>query len=459
MIEIGPRIQLRISEDELSAHINILEIEPLQENKLSVEEEINKIKKHLKYGLKEEELARLLDSSIPDKNILIAEGKKAEDGIDGKIIYKFDINRPLTPKLKEDGSVDYKELDAFNNVQKNQILADIIAPTEGIEGMTVTGRKISAKNGRTPRLRYGRNVTLSEDESKLIATANGLVELKGKSITVSELLSLESVDSSTGNINFDGDIVLSKDLLNGFSVRATGNIEVKGAVEGGYIETKGDILVRQGIQGYNKKVINSEGNLSTKFIENSIINVDGNITSEAIMHSNVISNSNIILIGRKGLIVGGVCRARNEIAAKIVGSNMATATTLEVGVDPNIRLDHDNMKERLKSSKSHLKKVEQSLNILSTLEKNNGLTENKKELLDRLINTKKSLEEEIEVLDREVNVLYSQLRNLNKGKVKIADTIYPGVKIIIGDSYLIVKDEMKRCTFYRDGGDIRVGPY
>ena len=82
-------------------------------------------------------------------------------------------------------------------------------------------------------------------------------------------------------------------------LRAGGSVEVKGAVEGGLIESNGDVLIRQGIQGYNRLTINTTGNLSTKFIENSVVNAGSNITAEAIMHSNVSSKSNILVLGKK----------------------------------------------------------------------------------------------------------------------------------------------------------------
>mgnify|MGYP001342036727 FL=1 len=86
------------------------------------------------------------------------------------------------------------------------------------------------------------------------------------------------------------------------------------------MENEGDVVVKRGIQGHNKLTINSAGNVTTRFIENAIINSKKSIRAEAIMHSNVYSNGDIILIGKKGLIVGGICRAGGNIHAKTIGS-------------------------------------------------------------------------------------------------------------------------------------------
>ena len=161
------------------------------------------------------------------------------------------------------------------------------------------------KKERIPRFSRGKNTSVSEDGKFLKASSNGIVEFRNGKISVSEILTLNNIDNSTGNINFNGNVIIKEDILNGFALKTTGSVEIKGAVEGGFIQCDGDVLVRQGIQGYNRLAIDIGGNLSTKFIENSIIKVGGNITSEVIMHRDVSSKSNILGNREKRLIVGG----------------------------------------------------------------------------------------------------------------------------------------------------------
>ena len=66
---------------------------------------------------------------------------------------------------------------------------------------------------------------------------------------------MENVDNSVGNIYFDGTVIVRKNVLNGFKVIAKGDVQVNGIIEGGYVENTGDVVVRQGIQGYNKLVV------------------------------------------------------------------------------------------------------------------------------------------------------------------------------------------------------------
>lgn len=461
MYNIGNDIILEISKDGLYGYITLLknECEDNKELQLNNNDIVNEVKKYLKYGLNEELLKKLLDNKIIGEKLCIAEGKLSIPGKDGSIKYYFDLEKPLLPKINNDGTVDYKELDSINTTSKDDVLAEIIPPTEGVEGMKANGEVVPYVKGRTPKFRYGKNVRVSSDGMFLISETNGLVEFKDGRISVSEVLSLENIDNSTGNINFDGNVIVKKDVLNGFSLRAGGAVEVKGAVEGGYIESEGDVLIRQGIQGYNRLTIDTKGNLSAKFIENSVVNAGANITAEAIMHSNVSSKSNILVLGRKGLIVGGICKAKYEIRAKIIGSTMATTTVLEVGIDPDIKQKYEELDQKLKTSKENLEKVDKSLKVLEIYKRSNKLDGRKEDLYNELTKAQLTLSLEVSKLDREINKVKDQMNTLSSGTVKVADTIYPGVKIIIGNSFMYIRDEMKRCTFYEDGGDIRIGPY
>lgn len=457
MYSISNDIILETSNDGLYGYITLLKDE--NEIEFDYKDLLNKIREHIQYGLKEQLLKNVLDNRITAEKYCIAEGKRAVPGKDGSIRYYFDMAKPLLPKLNNDGTVDYRELDAINTVNKDDILAELIPPTDGENGIKVNGDIIPFAKGRIPKFKFGKNVKLSSDGVFLQSEINGLVEFKDNKVSVSEILIMDNIDNSTGNINFNGNVIVNKDILNGFTLKAEGAVEVKGAVEGGLIESNGDVLIRQGIQGYNRLTINTKGNLSAKFIENSVVSSGANITAEAIMHSNVSSKSNILVLGKKGLIVGGVCRAKYEIIARVIGSTMATTTVLEVGIDPDIKQRHDEISEVLKTDKENLERINQSLKVLEVLKRSNKLDSRKEELYNDLNKAQMSISLKISKMDRELNEIKSQMNALSKGQIKVAETIYPGVKIIIGNSFMYIRDEMKRCTFYEDSGDIRVGPY
>ena len=458
MIKIHDNIVLEISKDGLNAYIDITKNKdkPIEYNPHKV---ISEIEKYIKFGLEKETLMNININHIPPNKICIARGKLPVDGKDGRIKYHFKPVIKLIPKLGDDGTVDYRELNSINNISKDHILAEIIPPVKGTNGVKVTGEDIPFTKGKETKFNKSKNTYISDDGLYLKSEVDGIIEYKNNKVGVSKILVVDNVDNSVGNICFSGNVTVNKDLLNGYKIEASGAVEIKGSLEGGYIKSKDDVLIRRGVQGFNKLAVETKGNLATKYIENSIINVEGNITAEAIMHSDTSSKSNILLIGKRGLIVGGICRANHEIRAKIIGSSMATKTIVEVGIDPDIKSRFKEVEYEFQSNKDKLKKINQSLAVLEKLKKSNKLDKNKEKLYNDLIKAENTLSLKNRILEKEYINLNNKMEGLSTGKIKVADTIYPGVKIVIGKSYIFIREEMKRCTFFNEKNEIRIGPY
>ena len=66
----------------------------------------------------------------------------------------------------------------------------------------------------------------------LTCDISGHVILENDKIFVSNVLELVNVDNSTGDIDYEGDVVVNGNVLAGFTVKATGDITVSGIVEG-----------------------------------------------------------------------------------------------------------------------------------------------------------------------------------------------------------------------------------
>jgi len=462
MYKISPNIIVEISSNGLEGYITITDTvigENKLNEKLTVDETIEKIKEIIKYGLDEEKLRDILTSNAQPYKMCIARGVSPIDGEDGYIKYNFDLEKKIKPKILEDGTVDYRELDVINNVTAGEVLAEIIPPKEGRPGIRVTGEEIPYKKGKVPLLKYGKNVRMLESGKAIVAEKSGLVTLIDGKVVVLDVLNIDNVDSRVGNIYFDGTVVVRGNVLNGFKVEADGDVQVNGVVEGGYIENTGDVIIKKGIQGYNKLVIQTKGNLSAKFIENSIVSAKNNITAEVIMHSQVSCKESINLIGKKGLIVGGVCRAGKEIKAKNVGSIMSTTTVLEVGLDPEVKDTYERLIKEIEELEDNLNKIEKSIVILERKAKTSGLDRDKQMIYEKLLRSREGLKTKHNELKDEQSIIEKEIKYVSKGRIIVTNIVYPGVKIVIGNSTMIVRNEMKNCLFYQEEGEIKIAPY
>lgn len=144
--------------------------------------------------------------------------------------------------------------------------------------------------------------------------------LVGGKVFVSDVYEVPAdVDNSTGNIEYSGSVTVRGNVKGGFRISAKGDIVVEGIVEDAELYAGGQIIVKRGIHGMGKGVLQAGGNVLCKFIENAKVISGGYVDSEAILHSQVDAYSDVIVDGKKGFITGGIIRAGNLVSAKTIG--------------------------------------------------------------------------------------------------------------------------------------------
>ena len=218
----------------------------------------------------------------------------------------------------EDGRVDFKEHNLIQNVVEGQPLAQKMLAEQGKAGKTVLGRYLEAKNGKDINLPLGKNVIVDSDGRTILAATNGQVLLIGDKINVEPVMQIAgNVSIKTGNITFLGTVIVKGNVDDGFSIKASGNIEVYGTVGKSILEADGDIVVSQGILGRDEGYVRAGRSLWAKFIQNTKVDVEEYIiVAEGIVNSHVTSNKNPC--SRKASIhYGRTCVCNRRIYTKI----------------------------------------------------------------------------------------------------------------------------------------------
>lgn len=448
-----------VTPDKMKAFMAI--IPPEGGRMLTVEELLEILgKKGVVNGINKTVLESLVKFPVYNEPILIAEGTPPVNGKSGYVEYFFDIKKDHKPTVLDDGRVDFRELNLIESVNKGQTLCTVMPPVPGTPGKSVTGINLPAIDGKSALLPRGRNVEPSEDGQSLLSSTDGQVAFIDGKVNVFATYEVKAdVDNSTGNIYFVGNVIVRGNVLSGFLIDAGGNVEVWGVVEGAVIKAGGDIILRRGIQGLGKGVLMSSGDIVARYIEHSNIEAKNNIQAESIMHSNVKCGGKLDLAGKKGLLVGGTCKVGMEISAKVIGSHMATVTEIEVGIDPTLRDRYKTAKEELNSCENDIKKAEQAITLLKKLETSGMLTPDKQEMLAKSVRTKVFLSAKINELKEEINIMEGKLEHDASGRIRVQNLIYSGTKVAIGTCLMFVKDNLQYCMLYRDGADIKVGPY
>lgn len=451
------RVIVEITNDEMKAYLII-----------NQEVDIREIDRELRrndvfHGVNHELINYLLEKKEFGKPILIAQATPPILGEDAKLEYKFNMNKEIHLKEKEDGKVDFKELGLISVVNTGQILVVKIPATSGISGMTVTGKEIYAKDGVDIPLPVGKNTEISEDGFKLLAKIDGQVVYREHKVNVESVFEVRGdVDYSVGNIDFPGSVTIAGSILDGFRVKSGGNITVGGCIEKAYVYAKGNIIVSAGIIGRDEGVVKADKNIYANFVEHGNLEAGEDIIiNESIRHSNINAKKRVIVQGRIGVILGGKIRAGEEINAKVIGSITNVPTIVETGSLPILRDEVQKLKEELVTDEEKFKGVEQGIKYLLDLKGKMGdnFPEDKEKLLLQHIQAKNTLKEKLYTMSMALPLLEAEIHQAKEGRICAYKVVYPEVKISIRAINMKVENEYRFVTFTALANTIKIAPY
>lgn len=413
--------------------------------------------RQIQHGICMEAIEKAFEEGEYCTDIVVAVGTPARHGTDARIEYFFNTDLKARPTLREDGSVDFFNLNTVNSCHAGDLLARLIPADPGEYGMNIQGTKIKPRDVKNAVLKYSHNIDINEDKTELISKVDGHVTLVEEKVFVSDMLELENVDISTGNIQYEGSVKVNGNVQSNFSVKARGNIIVDGLVEGAYLEAGGDIIVARGMAGMNKGELKAGGNIVIKFLENAKVTAGGYITTEAIMHSTVMAGDDINVDGKKGFITGGRICAPNQITVKTLGSPMGTTTVVEVGADPVVKDKLLTAQKAIAELTRVVKSVEPIINTYAQKRKNGvQLTQEELKYLTSLLKLREKKGQELEEATKEADLLIELIEQERQAQVIVKEEVYPGVRIVIGDVSMMVNSDMKFCKFIKQRGDVKM---
>ena len=455
--EVNESYSLLASEDRMSV---IVRFYPASENgeSLKPQELIRDLTfKRITYGVRRNEIFDFLSHVRYCTDLQVAAGKAPRNGSDARIEYYFQTDKKARPTLKEDGSVDFFHLNTINHCKKGDVLARLYPEDRGEAGSTVYGEKIPPREVKAGVLHYGRNISISEDKTVLTAETDGHVMLVEGSVFVSDVLEVENVDTSTGNLDYEGSVRINGNVCANFEVRARGDIEVTGIVEGAGLFAGGNIIIARGMNGMAKGELQAGGNIVAKFLENARVSAGGSVSTESILHSRVTAGTQIVVTGKRGFITGGKVCATSLIQVKTLGSPMGTDTVVEVGMDPLKKARLQELQKQVTESSRMIAQIQPVLAALSKkMAQGVKLRPDQLKGFQEMVQQEKQLKEIVANNNEELTGLQSVLQESSGAKVEVSGEVYAGTKICISDVSLVVKESMRHCKFKKEQGDVKM---
>lgn len=430
-------------------------------------------KKVIQEAVVTEEIEMLLQAKST-VHAVIAKGKQAKKGKDSRIEFLVDIEDVFAPKEGEDGRVDFKSTRDYIVVEEGTPIVRRVPPVKAVPGYDVTGTKLTADDGKL--VPFGKEFTgvmpSDHDPSILVAQVKGHPLRKGKGLKIDPSLTLKGVNLATGNVYYDGSVVINGDVAPEMIVEVTGDIFIKGTVEKSTIIAGNNIVVKSGVIGDEQWDEQEEGNtpefstrliagggLEAKFVSQAKINAKGVIkVREYIFNSLTFSATDLFLgqEGGKGVLAGGRTQVGHEIKANVIGSDAFVKTEVVVGFNPDELPQHEALRKR---RKRRIREAKILIELMESLKPSKGKETIGKVELDKARHVKKTLYEikdEVQQIDESLQQLVGDFDKYHENAISTTRTLHPNVAMTINGISLVTNNEHNAVTYVCRGTRLKI---
>lgn len=356
---LDPFFLVRISRDRLMAFVEKSDESAAMEEKVSLNEFLDFLRiRGISYGIVDDKIIESwLENAQPHDPLQVAQGAPPFTGQDGKVIYHFENMSVSAGTIQEDGSIDFKERVNIPHVSEGDLLAEKVPAVEGSCGTTVGGSSIPVPDPIDPPFGIQSNAYFSEDELSIFSSIDGQphVDTLGAISVNPEMVINGDVGYESGNIHFDGNVVVKGSIREGFSVKCV-NLMVEG-MEGADIVITGDLNVTAGI---TESKVSAMGHIQAKFVNKSLVSTFGDLTVQK-----EILDSEIFLGGAcnnsTGHIIASKIIARGGLDAGSIGTDSSPACMIGVGKNDLAERTRARIKKQMKKMKTQYQSVERTM--------------------------------------------------------------------------------------------------
>ncbi len=322
------------------------------------------------FGIDHLAIARICQAAQSTEQT-VALGTPPRDGVDAR----FDALVPKivdrAPKLDSEGHVDYREHGVVLVVHAGTPLMRRFSATAGVDGQTIRGQVLSARNGRDAAF-SGKlvGVEISQgDPDLLVATISGQPVLATASVNVEPILRVRDVNMATGNVHFDGTVQVDGEVVQGMKVDASGDIVINGLVDGGHLNAGGNITVRGGLIGRGS--LHAAGFVRVRFAEGSSMFAGTVLAVSDMVIDCHLESTQQILIGtespQRGRVVGGSATAGNLLRVPLLGTPKSSLAKVSLGANTALDAKLAETIEQIEAAESGDAKLEKLVKHLTAI--------------------------------------------------------------------------------------------
>ncbi len=407
---------------------------------------------------------------LPGNNVrdTVAKGLPPRRGKNSRVksVVNDASSREFTPQNVTRHRVDMRNLGQIVAVKANDVIAKILPPKPGRKGYDVYGRTIEPQEGEHVTPILGENTAINpKNDMEIIALTSGQPKTVDGILVIDDVYTVTGVNVKTGNIDYNGAVVVNGDVTESMRIIATGDVTINGFVESAYIKSDGSIVIKEGIAGKqdcDDCLLDAAGSITVGHAQHvNIVTQRDLIVTKQLSHS-TISCSGDLIVGKSREMVDG-----SLIACKIVAGGLICAGNIGAVSGSKLSINYTD------AIASHVEKFKAISDLRTTLATNTASHEDKlsrinqygidghmKTKIDELNHALDEQKALLSWLETAENDSTEKLKNLTEDvQIQAHKKLYSGVEIIMGESHLEIDKTVDSSVVFFDEDKIMVVPF
>ena len=366
-------------------------------------------------------------------------------------------DRLMKPKLRDNGTVDMHDFGEIEMVEVGEPLMRRTPPVEGAPGFNVMGESVPAPTPQDRTLNVGEGTEISsQDENLLVAARRGVPLKIAGGMLVSDAYCVGDVDLQTGNVDFDGTVVVKGSVREGMQVKATGKVLIRDYLESATVIAGDEVVVGKGVLGRQRNSAEGESGYSAQietpgpvfanYIQYAKVTSSSTVTAaKHVMHSDL-SGSEVLVVSPKkteGKIIGGVIRPLQKLHCNTLGGPSYIPTLVDFSNRFSEQLvELGTITAELGERLNVIRGMKEALRPIQKQSSDRDAAEQITKISNTIVhfeNLVKQLKERRQVLIDEVTAISETL------EVVVEKALFPGVQLTFIQKSLPIKQERDGC--------------
>lgn len=448
--------ELVISPDERQAEIVLAEGERMT----SAQALVFLSKRGVRYGQQPTALAALQEAVGP-ATLVVALADPGEPTVDARIETPIGNTAfAYEPALTDDGQLRFPDPPLPPVAVPGEVVAAKVPGAVGRVGRTVTGKPLGEPPPapRDVTLVAGKGTELAGDGRRVVAAIAGNPRcIDGIVETVPERKIEGDLTAAIGDVDFDGNVLVTGDIEIQRRIRATGDITILGGVEGAILQAGRRIVVHGGVR--NEARLTATDAVLVRFIEGSTVRSARRVIARGDVTHCHLEDVGELIAG--GSVVGGTVQLRERLEAWTLGGPLQTATRISVVPPPP---PPDPRPAIIKERQEHEARLAQVRIRLDEAQRvaqrraNDARGEEALEMLRQLSLLYRSLVAQGEEIQRRLERAACVAPPALKPSATVRGEIWPGTTLQLGSAQLRVETSYPPCVVLEEHGALQIVP-